>query len=368
MRRYLFKKRVYRWIFRWVDSIGDRVFGHRGVPIPDAIERILIVRLDHLGDLVLSMPAIEAVRKKFPRAHIALLAHPSASQILPEGWVDEMISFEAPWFSKDRRRIFSWNLARDLAARLKRGRYQIGIELRGDARQILLLRWAGIPVRIGYGATGLGFLLTHEAEVGMGIHEVDRTFELLKILGIERPVALGTCRLRSSEGPSVAEELERLGIDGRHPLVCLLPGAAEERKRWPLERLAEVGKDLAGKCKAHLVIAGESAERGLGETLAKSLGVSATNLVGRTTLGTLRALLVRSDLAISMDSGAAHLAAALGTPVITLFTQDHAPEQWRPWGPSAVCLWKPDGLSAIQAEEVIQEAHKILRHKEAVCG
>lgn len=259
-----------------------------------------------IGDAVMSLPAVRAIRGIFPHAHIAVLARP---------WVADVYARESSIDS-----VIPYDGARgEIAAKLRAGRFEAAILLQNAFDAALIAWMARIPVRIGYDRDARGILLTDPIPVPepgeIPRHERFYYLELLRRAGLmERFPSCDAIRL---DGIGAAREagaalLARLGIDG--PVAGISPGAAfGSAKRWPAERFAEVARGLP-----RALLFGSKAESELCERIAAGVP-GAVNLAGKTTLREFIDLASVCRLFLTNDSGAMHLASALGVPTVTVF-------------------------------------------------
>jgi heptosyltransferase-2 len=259
-----------------------------------------------LGDAVMSLPALRAVRSIFPHAHLAVIARPSVAGIYTrETVVDEVILYSGSRSA--------------CAAELREKRFDAAI-LFQNAFDAALLTWkAGIPERIGYRRDGRGLLLTRAVPVPesgeIPRHERFYYLELLRRAGLmERYPECDAIRLDGIEAARAAghARLSALGIAG--PAIGISPGAAYGgAKRY--ERFAEVGQALSP---ANVLVFGAPSEQELCASVAAQIP-GAHNLAGRTSLAEFIELAAACQVFVTNDSGAMHVASALGVPTITVF-------------------------------------------------
>ena len=285
---------------------------------PSSISRLAVRATNWLGDAVISLPAIRAIRGVFPHAHIAVVARPWVADLYArESSIDRVIAYEAKSFGA--RRAF--------ALRLRDERFDAAILLQ-NAFDAALMAWrAHIPQRIGYRRDARGFLLTRAIPVPesgeIPRHERFYYLELLRRAGLmERFPETDAIRL---EGLAEARDcgaahLRALGVS--EPAVGISPGASYgNAKRWLPERFAETGTSLRGMDPSFLVF-GSAAERDLCEIVTRQLasaGLPARNLAGQTTLREFIDLAAACRLFLTNDSGAMHVASAAGVPTIAVF-------------------------------------------------
>lgn len=259
-----------------------------------------------IGDAVMSLPAIRAIRGIFPRAHIAVLAKPWVADVYArESSIDAVLPYAGS--------------RREIAARLRAEAFDAAILLQNAFDAALVAWMAGIPVRIGYDRDARGLLLTHPIPVpepgDIPRHERFYYLELLRRAGLmERFPVSDAIRLDGIDAAraSGAAHLSRLGIDA--PVIGISPGAAfGSAKRWPAGRFAQVARDFP-----RALLFGSAAERDLCDTIAAGVP-GALNLAGRTTLCEFIDLASVCRLFLTNDSGAMHIASALGVPTVTIF-------------------------------------------------
>jgi len=288
---------------------------------PSAMSKVLVRATNWLGDAVMSLPAIRAVRQIFPHAHLAVLARPPIADLYArETAIDEVIPFPA---------LRGLRARREFADGLRAARFDSAILLQNAFDAALVVWLAGIPERIGYGRDGRGMLLTRAIRVPepgeIPRHERFYYLELLRRAGlIERFPECAAIRL---DGIGTAREagavhLSALGLAGT-PAIGISPGAAYGgAKRWLPERFAESGQQAAGALGAAVLVFGAAAERALCETVAGPLrraGIDARNLAGETSLREFIDLAAACRLFLTNDSGAMHIASALGVPTVAVF-------------------------------------------------
>jgi lipopolysaccharide heptosyltransferase II len=287
---------------------------------PSSMSRVLVRATNWLGDAVMSLPAIRAIRHVFPHAHLAVLARPSVADLYArETVIDRVIPYPA---------LKGLSARREFAARLHAERFDGAILLQNAFDAALIVWLAGIPERIGYSRDGRGMLLTRAIPVpepgDIPRHERFYYLELLRRAGlIERFPESDAIRL---DGISRAREagtahLDALQVAG--PVIGISPGAAYgDAKRWLPERFAESARQLAGPSQASVLVLGAAAERALCETVAEPLrraGIDTRNLAGETTLREFIDLAAACRLFLTNDSGAMHVASALGVPTVAVF-------------------------------------------------
>jgi heptosyltransferase-2 len=300
------------------------------------IRRILVRSVNWVGDAVLTLPALMALRRRFPSAEVAVLASPWVAGLFAgQPSVDRVIEL---WRDGGHGGLRGrWRLAR----RLRAEGFDLAVLLPNSVDAALVPWLAGIPRRLGVPADGRGLLLTHRvsAPAPAGSHQVERYLGLVRSLGADgAPVP----RLRVSEAArgAAARLLEEQGAMAGRRLVALNPGSVYGgAKRWPAERYAAVGDALAAQG-CTILLVGSRREAPILQAVAAGMHKPAIVLAGRTDLPTLAALLERCRLLLTNDTGAMHVAGAVGTPVLALFGPTDA-QATGPLGPTARVIREP---------------------------
>jgi heptosyltransferase-2 len=285
-----------------------------------ALTRVLVRATNWLGDVVMSLPALRAIREALPGAYIAVVARPGLVDFYArEDAVDRVISCPKPKGIGERRAF---------AASLRPERFDGAILLQNAFDGALMAWMARIPVRIGYKRDGRSLLLTHGVAVPetgeIPRHERFYYLELLRRAGLmEHWPDVEAIRLGGIDkaGEAGGRRLAALGMDG--PVIGISPGAAYgNAKRWLPERFAEAGGEIAATLEASVLIFGSGPERELCEAVAEPLrasGAAVRNLAGETTLGEFIDLAAACRVFLTNDSGAMHVASALGVPTVAVF-------------------------------------------------
>lgn len=284
---------------------------------PSQIRRILVREVNWVGDAVLTLPALEALDRLCPRAEITLLAKPWVCGLFAgHPAADGIIELRAG----DLHRGIRGRLR--LARKLYQDRFDLAVMFPNSLEAALVPWLAGIPRRVGYPTDGRRLLLTYPIPfpaASAGRHQVERYLDIVRALGGDGPPSLHlpvTAEARES-----GERLLRdHGIAPADPVVALAPGSVYgSAKRWPVERFAAVADALVDRRGVRILLIGSGGERPVLERVAAGMRRPAVNLGGRTDLPALVGLLERGRLLLTNDTGAMHVAAAIGTPVLAVF-------------------------------------------------
>ena len=258
---------------------------------------------------------------------------------------------------------------------LREGAYDAAIELRGDFRHILAMANTGIKYRVGLARTGLGFLLTHRLEYQPGQHEIERNLESLRQMGIEisRKAKFPQLYPRKIDDLNQKKVRKKLGIT--HPVLAVHATCFALAKRWPIASWAQLLDKLPKKI--DVVLIGAESEKTDMETIQKACRRKIFLTAGLLSLPELTAFLKKSKLFIGVDSGPAHIAAAVGIPVLSLYSGTNQKEQWGPMGSKVTVIQKkpacspcerlvcPIGnecMNLIRVDEVLKQVERILNN------
>jgi lipopolysaccharide heptosyltransferase II len=302
----------------------------RGAAAPPST--ILVVELWRLGDLVLVTPALQSLRERYPDARISLLASPESMPLLSgQDVVDEFLPFSAPWIEHHYRILrWPWRALWREVRRLRKARFDVAVDFRGDFRDNLLMWLIGARRRIGFAFAGGGAFLTHVVAEGPDRHQADQALDAVAALGARRDGFGTKLWISDQEAREARRWLEKSGLaKDRGPLVALHPGARWEGRRWPSKRFADLADALARTDGARILLLGGPGDD---DAIREIRGWMRTEaIVARPALRQLVALLAACDLFIGVDSGPMHIATAVGTPVIGLFGPQR-PEWFGPYG------------------------------------
>lgn len=287
---------------------------------PIAVERLVVRPPNWLGDAVLALPALAAVRRHFAGAHLTIAAPRAVAAIFREETdVAPDRVLELPAGSADR------------IATLKGGRFDLGVLFPNSFRSAWQFWRAGIPERWGYGTARRGLLLTRRsarARSRTSVHQSDYYRALASGLGITGADAdLPVIRPSAPSTRRADALLAERRVPAAARIVGFAPGAAYgQAKQWPPDRMAALIARLVSDCGVTCVILGATHDRAASRAIESWLSAHApaslggvVDLVGSTSLGALVGVAARSTVFVSNDSGAMHLAAALGCPVVALF-------------------------------------------------
>jgi len=284
------------------------------------VERLLVVSPNWLGDALMALPAIGDLHRHFPRARLIVAARRAiAGLFMMSPIVDEVVVME--WSG----RVWARRSRRADVATLRTLRADASVLLPNSFASAWLVHRAGIPERWGYATDMRQRLLSRSIRrPAIRVHQAEYYRRLVKGLGIENgPLDPDLVAPRHAI-EHAREMLRAAGWDENHPLVVMAPGAAYGgAKRWPAEHFAEIATRLVCEHGAHCVLVGSAADasttRWVRALVAEDARGRIVDVAGSTTLDTLTGVLGLASACVSNDSGAMHLAGAVGVPLAALF-------------------------------------------------
>jgi ADP-heptose:LPS heptosyltransferase len=284
------------------------------VKLVEGVQKLAVLRANAIGDYLVSLPAIVALRAAYPAAELVLLGagwHVGFLAGRP-GPVDRCLPVPPTVGVRDDRPPSPPGAVESFFARMRAERFDLAVQLQGGGRHSNpFVRRLGARVTAGSRAPDAPPLDRTVPYTGHQ-HEIHRFLEVAAVVGAA-PVTLEP-RLAVTD----ADRAEAAAVlAGDRPLVVLHPGANDPRRRWPVERLAVVGSELARKG-ARLAVVGTAAEQPLVDRLLDGLDGDAADLAGQLGLGGLAGLLEQTTLLVGNDSGPRHLAAAVGTATVAI--------------------------------------------------
>jgi lipopolysaccharide heptosyltransferase II len=335
---------LVRFLYRVTDILGKTQHLFRPpphvLPAQDRIRRILVVRLDLLGDLVMTLPAIEALRARWPEAHIAVLCTPAARDIAARcAAVDAVYTYDPNSVRSIRWWVRQATYAElfDVVRQLRSARFDLACSMFGEFA--CLFAWAsGARHRVGYAQEGYPALLTLAVPGCRYVqpfgHEVQWNEHLVAAVGAPSVAAVPHLQRRGD----TTWLTDFLAGSAPHGYVVLAPGAHNgSAKRYLLQSWATVANALVRNHRVRIVLSGTAAELPLVDELTALLTETPLNAAGLTDISRLLALLGDARLLMAGDSGPVHLAAALGTPVVVVFGPTD-PMVYRPYTNRATVL------------------------------
>lgn len=297
------------------------------------IQKILVIKLRYIGDVLLTTPVLRNLRLNFPDARLDILVNPGTEEVLKHNPdINEAIFVERG------------PLIRQLGfiRELRKMKYDLVIDLTDSDRSAILSYLSGAPKRVGYNSEHLwrGRCYTHVVAANRDkMHTVDYQLEAFRQLDI--PIKSSELVLPlSQEDEEFANKItDEYKLDEIRPMVLIHPGARWWFKSWPPEYFAKLADTIQQNLKCHIIFAGSQADQEVVTKIQNMMTTKAVSLAGKITILQLAALLKRCRLFVGNDNGPMHVAAAVGTPVIVFFGLTN-PLVWGPRGSGHTVFYK----------------------------
>lgn len=342
---------------------------------------ILVVRLDEIGDVVLTTPFLRELRRSTPSAWITLIVKPTVynlAELCPH--VNEVIVYD--WNTQGRLSQLKshWRALKLSRKYLWHRRFELAIVPRFDVdyyNATFIAYFSGALLRVGYSERvnsqkkilnkGLDHLLTHVLNYAALKHEVEHNLDVIPFLGGSAEKNNLELWLSSEDEEFAGNILKLKGIDSVTCVVAFGMGASAPKRMWPIAKFVEVARWLIKQYHARIIVVGGYGEESLGKELRNQLNDSIVDVIGKTTLRQTSALLKHCHLYVGNDSGPMHLAAAAGVPIIEISSfsrnaspQDsNSPARFRPWGVPHIILQPKTSLPPCVGGCTASKAHCI---------
>jgi heptosyltransferase-2 len=341
------------------------------------LKRVVVRGTNWVGDSVMTVPALRALRRVLPEAKITLVVRPSARGIFSEvDFIDELLIY-------DRRNVWSvWPQIKEW----RRRQFDLAVLFQNAFEAALIPFLAGVPVRLGYATESRQALLTHPLPLPEWRSSRHEVFYYLYLVTALEQLVFGASRICEGEPDaslqiSDARKLDAVGLLRAYGVrkgalvVALCPGSINSRaKRWPAEAYAALADRLIDSQRQVLLI-GSAEEADVTREVTQRMQQQPIVLTGKTSLAEITAVLSLVDLVVTNDTGPAHIAAALGRPTLVIFGPTN-PLTTRPFAPEAEILRHPPDcapcmlrdcpidhrcMTAITVDEVFERSHSLLR-------
>jgi ADP-heptose:LPS heptosyltransferase len=385
--KYKFVKKNTRRIVFVFDIIGFILWTIPHIFIPwkmwgkirifEKPKKILLIRVDYIGDVLLTTHTLSAIREQFPEANITFLTSSKSREIL-EGnpHIDAILTYDPPWFFKKTffracREYFH------ILSLIRKEQFDLAADFRGDVRNILLLMVFGnIPYRVSFAASGGWYLLTSIADYKESLHESEYHTIIAGTLGakVDKNV-LPQMFITDKDRIFINNLLSKNGVKKDDMLVVIHPGARQAVRRWPESRYAEVGRYLIAQYGAKIILTGSPEELPLIKRVKKFIDDDV--IIGATEIHSfkqLTALFEMCSLYIGVSSGPSHMAGIANLPSVLIFGPESV-SQWRPLGNKYYivqknfpccpcnqkgCLLKENCIESVKVEDVIRGINILL--------
>ena len=326
---YFYRKSIIRWLFTIIDYFGFLFFNQKPL-IKVSENKILLINLGGAGDLIISEPLLSAL-SDFSGKKIDLVCCPNQEKaLLNLPLIGKVFNCKLSWLGGGNgQRQLLINCFK-LIKILRQEKYSVAIDIKGDPIIILLMFISKIPLRVGFSNGGLGFLLTHPLSQPLNLKRFKVDLSLLDAFDVKNK--------EYNREPYLPLFLARPQASGPIKNIAVHLGASVQARQWPIEYWAKLFNLLKIKYQIAIIGAPEDFEKLF--SLAPELINSCDDCSGQSWSETAAAI-NRADVFIGANSGPAHLAAAIGCRIISIFSAANNPDVWAPPG-AKVCIFKPD--------------------------
>lgn len=294
-------------------------FGTRARASAEPPRDVLVLRLDRIGDVVMSLPALHDLRRAFPASRIRLAVGAWSEEIARRAPVDEVLVWSAPWAGRPHEGALSFGDLRARARALRAAPPDLAVDLQGDVRASWLMHETGAARRVGYANTGGAYLLSDVVPLDETVSFVEQNRRAVAAVAGAPSGPPVFAPLGADDRAFAGRLFRTLGLEEKRPLVALHPSGGRLVKQWDVARWAEVGRRLQEAHGATVLVTGSAADQPLAAALAGGLARKPVDLTGK--LGVIETLSVVAavDLFLSPDTGPMHMACAVDTPSVSVF-------------------------------------------------
>lgn len=343
----------------------------------ESIKRVVVRGTNWVGDSVMTIPALRALRRVLPDANITLVIRPGTKGIFAEAdFIDDILVYDRKGALSVFPQIREW----------KRRKFDLAVLFQNAFEAALIPFFAGVPLRLGYATESRQALLTHPLGLPDWRSSRHEVFYYLYLVTALEQMLFGSstiCESAPDAGIQISETrrgeaadlLRAFGVTEDEALVAICPGSINSRaKRWSAESYAELADRLIESSR-QVVLVGSKDEVDVSEEVTRRMRHQPVVLTGKTNLDQVTAVLSRADLIVTNDTGPAHIGAALGRPTIVIFGPTN-PLTTRPFSPDAEILRHPPEcapcmlrdcpidhrcMTAITVDEVFEHSHALLK-------
>ena len=297
------------------------------------MNNILVIKLRYIGDVLLATPTLQAIKTAYPAARLTMLVNRGTEEVLlGNPHLDQIMVLEKGSL------VAQWRFVSDL----RRRRFDTVIDLTDADRSAFLSLISGAGVRIGFNDEGRLRGRSYTAVVPTQTvvrHRIERDLAAIELLGIGPAGKRPGIWLTPEEQEAADRLLMRLGVRIDQPLAVLQPGARYWFKAWPADRFTELADRLASEHGCQVLIGGSRQEEDLAHRIHQAAKSRPVSFAGQATLKQFAGIVKRAGLFVGNDSGAMHIATAVGTPVVALFGPSN-PAEWGPRGGTVEVIYK----------------------------
>ena len=291
--------------------------------------KILLIQTAFPGDIILTTPLVNALKKVFPESYLTVMTTPQGAQLLKDSKsIDSLLSYDKKGRDKGILNLFR------LIRTIRKERFDLCLSPHLSSRTALIAFASAAETRVGFSDASLSFLYNEKVLKNKELHEVERILSLLTSLAVDLDGIEKTPLLEiSPEMVKKAETiLNNVGIASGEQIVAVAPGSVWGTKRWTAEGYATLVDVLIEKACMKVILIGSPAERETGDAIVDLAKNSPVDLIGKTGLRDLIAIIDRCSLLIGNDSAPGHIAAARSVPVVSIFGPTTPSFGYAPYG------------------------------------
>lgn len=312
--------------------------------IPKDIKKILIFRIGNIGDIICSVPSMVAIRENFPKAKIILLSSPGKHEMIGAEALLKNAEFLNGNIIYYQEEIKALKGKHNLIRRLKKEKFDLFIELpqnltkfSTEIRNLVFAKLIGVKYAFGFRINTIRIFRRIQSKYLKFDNEVERILKILKRERLKVEEVLFSLPISEEDKERVSNFL--IELNNRN-VIALNPIAKRQPNLWPLDRFAEVGRWLIKNYNVKIVAIGDERDGKKIEQLKEMIGEGAINVTNRFTLLQTIELLRYCQLLISGDTGAVHMASAVGVPIIGIYSARDFKNKWSPYGEKNIVLRK----------------------------
>ncbi|HKH59711.1 MAG TPA: glycosyltransferase family 9 protein [Flavitalea sp.] len=321
-------------------------------------KKILCIRPDNIGDLLMTTPALRALKESFDCTVTVLTSSMAAGVVpfIPE--IDKVIVYDVPWVKSNQ--LISTEAFQEVISNIKQAGFDAAIVFtvysQNPMPSIMLAYLAGIPHRLSYCRENPYHLLTDwipdKEPYTMIQHQVRRDLRLVESVGAFTKNQSLSVSVRESVWPALRQRLVELGVNATVPWILFHPGVTEEKRKYPIPYWIEAGRKIIERYGVQILITGTESENKLADQIQQGIGSGSFSIAGKLSLEEFILLIGKSPLIISVNTSSIHIAAATNTAVIVLYALTNP--QHTPWNATGKLLWYDVPESMRSKNEVIK--------------
>ncbi len=318
---------------------------------------IVLLRLDRIGDFILGIPAYRALRQTYPDAHISVMVPSPVAELAKDcPYFDEVYLYDALWLLPDQKPLDRWKSAWKLVRFLRSKPIDLLLDFRYQSRlDPLVAGLSGAKERVGVDLGWVSSFLTRKVgQPDSGLHQVDRNLHFLQAIGVTTGDRKLEIWFEEKDRKEAEKHLPTQELLPGMPRIAIHIGAATPSKRWREESFEVLIHELHANTQADILVLGGENDLGFAQEVVDGLECPIINLVGKLSLRQMAALMTDCRVFIGCDSGASHLAASCGIPVVSLFSAANEVEVWKPWGPKVKVLTRHPTCSPCKSHECLR--------------